>query len=93
MKYLIERGADVNYQLRHDKLTPLTAALTSLTTYIHRKEVVEFILNHGPDVKTINYELIERVSQNPYYYYDFVVELVDKAINQLFPHSKPLTNN
>lgn len=81
----IERGADVNYRLRYDRLTPLTAALTSLTYYRYRKEMVDFLLNHGAKIETINYDLIDSVSQNPTQYPDFVVDLVKKAINELFP--------
>ncbi|MEH2374548.1 ankyrin repeat domain-containing protein [Nostoc sp.] len=79
----IERGADVNY-LNHDGLTPLTLAL-SRGQY---STLTQFLLEKGADVKTISYQLLENVTQNPSLYPEPVFRLVQQAIDELFPHSQ-----
>jgi len=54
-KKAIARGADINYRLRYDGVTPLTAALMSKPPYL-RKELVQFILDEGANIETISYE-------------------------------------
>lgn len=87
----IERGADVNYRLRHDGITPLTAALCyCLTIALCRHNLIQLLLENGADIKTINYQLIESVTHNPSQYPDCVVRLVEQAIDELFPHSRTI---
>ena len=85
----IERGADVNYQLCHHGLTPLSAALCyCLTIGLCRHNLIQFLLENGADVKTISYQLIESVTYNPLQHPECVVRLVEQAIDELFPHSR-----
>ena len=48
-------------------------------------KMVNFILSHEAKIRTINDDLIDSASQNPIQYPDFVVDLVKKAIDELFP--------
>ena len=80
----ISRGADVNYRLRYDRITPLTAALMSNRPYL-RKELVQFILDAGANIETLSYELIDRVSRYSNDYSDYTIDVVKQAINSLFP--------
>lgn len=87
----IERGADVNYRLRHHGLTPLTAALCyCLTVGLRKHNLIQLLLENGADVKTISYKLIESVTHNPSEYAECVVRLVEQAIDELFPHSRTI---
>ncbi len=86
----IERGADVNYRLRHDGITPLTVALRYyhyMTTDLRGHNLIQILLENSADVKTISYQLIESVTHNPLQYSDYVLRLVEQAIDELFPHS------
>jgi hypothetical protein len=83
----IERGADVNY-LSHDGLTPLTLALSR--SWYSLSTSTQFLLEKGADVKTISYQFIENVTQNPSLYPKPVFRLVEQAIDELFPHSQKL---
>ena len=83
----ILKGANVNYQLRHDGFTPLTAALMSKRPYA-RKELVQFILNAGADIGTVSYDLIDRVSRYPTDYSQDVINVINRAIDKLFPWQK-----
>ncbi len=87
-KKAIIRGADVNYRLRYDHITPLTAALMSNRPYL-RKEIVQFILDAGANIETVSYELIDRVSRYSNDYSDYTVDVVSQAIDSLFPLPKP----
>jgi hypothetical protein len=86
-KQAIERGADVNY-LSHDGLTPLTLALSR--SWYSLSTSTQFLLEKGADVKTISYQFIENVTQNPSLYPKPIFRLVEQAIDELFPHSQKL---
>ena len=86
-KKAIARGADVNYRLRYDRITPLTAALMSNRPYL-RKELVQFILDAGANIETVSYELIDCVSRYSNDYSDHTIDVVERAINSLFPLQK-----
>lgn len=77
----IERGADVNY-IRYDGLTPLTVAL-DYEVY----ELLQLLLEHNVDLKTVSYQVIESVTGEPSRYPKHVVKVIEQAIDQLFPHS------
>lgn len=82
----IARGANVNYRLRHDNITPLTAALKSVSGYHWKKKLVQFLLDAGADIRTVSYELIDYVSRYPTQYPDYVVDVINQAVDKLFPH-------
>ncbi|MEH1907024.1 ankyrin repeat domain-containing protein [Nostoc sp.] len=86
----IERGADVNH-LSHDGFTPLTLAL-SRSSYSRLTRsyspLTQFLLEKGADIKTISYQFLEKVTQNPSLYPQPVFRLVEQAIDELFPHSQ-----
>lgn len=79
----IERGADVNY-LNHDGLTPLTLALGRRQYSLF----TQLLLEKGADIKSISYQFLEYVTQNPSEYPEPVFRLVEQAIDELFPHSQ-----
>lgn len=79
----IERGADVNH-LSHDGLTPLTLALGKRSY----SSLIPILVEKGADIKTISYQFIEHVTQNPSLYPEPVFRLVEQAIDELFPHSQ-----
>ncbi|MHC5728054.1 MAG: hypothetical protein ACYTXY_28780, partial [Nostoc sp.] len=83
MQQAIERGADVNH-LSHDGFTSLTLALSRGSYSVF----TQFLLEKGADVKTISYQFIENVTQNPSLYPQPVFRLVEQAIDELFPHSQ-----
>jgi hypothetical protein len=85
MQQAIERGADVNY-LNYDGLTPLTLALSR---YFY-STLTQFLLEKGADVKTISYQFLEKVTQNPSVYPETVIRLIEQAIDELFPLSQML---
>ena len=83
-KSAIARRADVNYRLRHDGITPITAALMSNRPYL-RKELVQFILDAGASIETVSYELIDRVNRYSSDYSDYTIDVINQAANRLFP--------
>ena len=86
-KEAIARGADINYRLRHDGITPITAALMSERPYL-RKELVQFILDAGASIETVSYELIDTVSRYSSDYSDYTIHTIGRAVNRLFPSQK-----